>query len=205
MLSMPDCIRELSRPKTRCESFQPLSHSTADFHSKDNRRAFKESMLPILASAIQDLDLTADRPPEIEHPLVLEATEETPAALKASEVLMKSQVLIASYDVLKETHPSAPSTTQMVNTFNKDKEETMKAFQAAKKMTMNQLKMRLADKMGETSERFVLTDDEHHLARRIMKGGKGQGQSPGKASGAGLGPLLYDFGKVVGKMQNLVQ
>lgn len=177
----------------------------ANSDSDDKCKAFKESMLPVLASAILNLDLRSDPQPDFDVPMVLEAIEETSAALKASEVLMKSQVLIASYDILKETHPPAPSTTQMVNTFARDKEETMKAFQAAKKLTMNQLKMKLANKMGEDTEPFVLTDDEHHLARRIMHRGKGQAQGSRETSGVGIGPLLYDFGKVMDKMQNLVQ
>lgn len=162
-------------------------------------------MLPVLASAIQDLDFTRDPRPEIDLPMVLEATEETPATIKASEVLMKSQVLLASYDILKETHPAAPSTTPMETTFAKDKEETMKAFEAARKMTMNQLKVKLADKVEEVAEPFDLADDEYRLGRRIIGRGKSHGQSPRTTRGAGIGPLLYDFGKVVGKMQNLVQ
>jgi len=177
----------------------------ADPGSDEQRKAFKESMLPTLASAILNLDLRSDPQPDFHVPIVLEAVEETSAALKASEVLMKSQILIASYDVLKESHTTAPSTTQMVNTFARDKRETMKAFQAAKKLTMNQLKMKLANKMGEATEPFVMNDDEYHLARRIIHRGKGQAQGSKETSGVGIGPLLHDFGKVVGKMQDLVQ
>jgi len=160
-------------------------------------------MLPILATAIQNLELSSD-PPPIDLPIVLEATEDSPAALKASEVLIQSEVLIKSYELLKECHPAAPSTAQMANTFAKDREETMRAFQAARKLMLNQLKVKLASKMGEVAEPFVLTDDEHHLARRIIHRGKDREQSPRKTFGPGIGALLYDFEKVMAKMQNLV-
>jgi len=177
----------------------------ANITSNENRKAFLQSMLPVLASAIQNIDLDNDSASEFQRPMVFEAPDETPVALKASEVLINSKILLESYDTLRNTRPAVPSTIQMVNTFAKDKEETVRAFQAAKKITMNQLKMRLANKPGETPELFELTDDGHHLARGIMARGKVQGQLSRKVSDNSIGPLLYEFGKVVGKLQSLVR
>ena len=161
-------------------------------------------MLPILATGIQNLDLDGGSAPQIDLPMCFEKIESTPAAQEADEVLTKSQILLACYQTLEETQPAAPSTVQMRDVFSKDKEETMKAFQAARAMTLNQLSARLAEKAVHVTEGNQLTEDERQLARQVLKRGKGQDYSQVKTAGPGFGALMYNFGKVVGKMQNLV-
>lgn len=92
------------------------------------------------------------------------------------------------------------STSGVRETFETDRDETMKAFESAKKMTINQLQAGLADKTEDMRDRYNLDDDEYHLARKVLARGKG-----GKLNNTSMkiGSLLYDFGKIVGKLQNM--
>lgn len=161
-------------------------------------------MLPILATAIQNLGLDRGSLPQIDLPMRFEKIESTPTALHADNVLTQSQMLLACYKTLEEIQPADPSTVQMQKVFNEDIDETRKAFQAAKAVTMNQLTARLTKKHEPVPEGMQLTKVERHLGEKVLKYGKEQDQNRVKAAGPEFGALLYNFGKVVGKLQNLV-
>ena len=138
----------------------------------------------------------------IQLPLVPHPVEESPAIRKACEVVAYSETLLACYDTLREAPITTPDITKMKDVFDKDKAETIKAFETSKKMAINQLQAQLSDVAGGMRERFILDEGEVHLAKKIMYSTNVSGA--GETPGTGIGPLIHDLSKVVNKMQNLL-
>ncbi|KAK5106880.1 hypothetical protein LTS08_001003 [Lithohypha guttulata] len=167
------------------------------------QEAFKQAILPVLAGSLNHLDTTHDPTTPIHLPLFPQPVEQSPAIQKACEVVAYSETLLACYDILRESPLAIPDITKMKDVFEKDKAETIKAFEISKKMAINRLQAQLSDVAGGTRERFALDEGELHLAKKIIYGTNNT--SAGETAGAGIGSLMHDFGKVVSEMQNLLE
>lgn len=169
--------------------------------SGKRHNVFKTNMLPILTAALQDLDLqptsAEDGSGSLNHELV-----DGPFILRnAKYALGVSSELMACYKMVARIASVDSNASDTKSTFETDKNETMRAFESAKKMTINELQSRLANKTGEASPPFELDNREHHLARTVLSRGKGDDSSKQSTN---LGPLLYNVGKTIERMQNLV-
>lgn len=161
-------------------------------------------MLPVLASMVQDLDMSTENPVKVDLPLVLAPISATPAAAKASEVMAHCEHLLACYDTMLDESCAATDVTKLRDTFSRDKAETIKAFEASKKMVINQLQMWLEGRNGESKQQFALSDEEQHLAKKVMNHDKQLAENAEGAS-ARIGPLIHNLAKVVSKMQDLAE
>lgn len=161
-------------------------------------------MLPVLASVIQDLDLSTVSLTKVELPLVLEPISTTPVAAKASEVMAHCEQLLACYDSRLKQSCAASDVAKMRDTFSRDKDETIKAFEASKKLVINQLQVWLEGRNADAKQRFALSVEEQHLAKKIMDGDRQSGKNR-EGTSTRIGSLIYNFGKVVSKMQDLAE
>lgn len=159
-------------------------------------------MLPVLAVALQGLEFQSDKTSENGQVLTVNSEVELTILQEANDILDACSGLLDCYNTTAPIPPVESRTSDIRNTFETDKDETMRAFQSAKRVTINQLQAGIADKTEEPAEQFVLDDEEYHLARKVLAR-KGDTNSPVKGS-TKMGSLLYDFGKVVGKMQRIV-
>lgn len=187
--------------RTRCKTNISLIVAKLTQFSGENRSSFRSCMLPILDGALKDLSL---QPNMLSGEVVVITTKPKfePAALqKAKDAVNSCTELIACYKKAKSIPAITSSTSRVRDTFETDKGETMRAFESAKKMTINQLQAGFADKAEDARDRYDLDDNEQHLARKVLL--RGTGSSPVKIP-KNIGPLLYDFGKIVGKMQNMI-
>lgn len=80
------------RQKRKCQLSPARSTSVSTkLTSLNDRSVFKAAALPLPGFAVRDLDAEDERLEQVEWPMVLEGPEDTPAAFKASEVLLKSE------------------------------------------------------------------------------------------------------------------
>lgn len=162
-------------------------------------------MLPIIVSMIQDVDQSHDEIVQVELPLILKPIGESPAAHRASKVVESCQQLITCYDTLQKNLPEMTSLTQTRRTFERDKDETIKAFDACKKLAISKLHLQLVGKIRVPDKKFIMSREEEHLARKIMSRGTAQTSNAYEKDVGGIGLLISEFGKAVGKMQALTE
>lgn len=158
-------------------------------------------MLPILAVALQNLDVRPNETSETEQNLTIRADVDFTIFQEANEMLDACSGLLECYNTTASIPPIESRTSQIRETFQTDKNETMRAIQSAKRVTINQLQAGIADKTEEPAEHFDLDDEEYHLARKVLTR-RGSASSPAKGP-TKIGSLLYDFGKIVGRMRKM--
>lgn len=171
------------------------------WHSGERRGNFKAQMLPILALTLQDLNSPSNAALKAEEILTIKSEVDLTILQEATDILESCSGLITCYNTTASIPPIESRTSLTRKKFETDRDETMRAFESAKRVTINQLQSGIADKTEEPREQFDLNDEEWHLARKVLTCGK-RG-SPVKKSTT-MGALLYDFGKIVGKIQKMV-
>lgn len=175
-----------------------------DRTSENKCITFKHSILPVLESAMRDFNLDLSPQSKVGLPLKLEIMRTTNMVVQASLLLESCQVLIACYDELTEATAPASSIPKSRQQFAEDREGLGRAFHAAKKMTYNQIHVRMADKVGEVQEPCSLDEKDEGLARKVLSTGRAV-QGRDLSDGVGLGYLVRHFGKIVSDMQNLIE
>lgn len=174
-------------------------------HRVEDEQLFEQNMLGLLASLTTGLVLTPGEDMVLPGPLELEAPEPSAAMQKANELIKNCEALIKCYQSLCGTSDTMPPDSRIREVFLKDQQETKRAFEASKKMAINQLQARFADKTGQVEDRFTLDETEILLANRVMGYGKPDKHAEEDQEAEGMGTLLYGFGKVIGKMQALIE
>ena len=160
----------------------------------------------MLASLINGVDVNDQQQhAEKRGDITLGDIDDAPVFAKVSETLLRSEVLLKTYEGLCKAPDADRGGTATRIVFGKDKVQTLKAFEASKKMIINDLQAKLADKTGEVGDTHALNEQELHLARKILGRTKTQVQPDRAEDGTGIGLLIHDFGKMVGRLQSLIE
>lgn len=158
-------------------------------------------MIPPLAMLFKDLDLNKEA--EIKLPFEIENMKTSSAEKRACRVISDCEALIEVYDNLCELPSGDHPVCKARDVFTRDKAEVVKAFGAAKKLTINRLQAELHESKDEMHDKFELGQEELRIAQRIVD--QNQSEVPRRQDGCGgIGSMLYAFDKIVGGLQDLV-
>lgn len=157
-------------------------------------------MLPILTGALTESTPESEAATHGKEVLSVEYQLESTLLRDAISTVNSCSELIACYRKALAIPLMTSTTLPIRTTLEGDRDETMRAFGSAKKMTINRLQAGLADKIDDLPDEYVLSDDEYHLARKVLVHEKG---STAAEDVSNIGTLLHDFGKVMGRLQDV--
>lgn len=163
-------------------------------------------MLPVLVQAIDDSKQDVDADLVIEQPIMLRAPQDTSVALEATDILIKCELLMACYHALCiSSARGAPSSEKIKAVFSTDRNEVDRAFQAAQILSRHRLRMRLNNGSNDMVAQSTMTEEQHHLARKILNKSKYPREQRSSHTGQGMSTILHEFGQLMGDLQSLTR
>ena len=190
--------------RIRCTSTDDL-RTLANVDSLQTRSDFQAAILPIIAQAMDDEKGEIDEELTLETPIVLRPPQDTPVALEATSVLRNCEILMACYNSLCASAEELPTNDKVKDIFAADRQQVIRAFEAAQTMSQNRLKVKLNRGSGATIQQIAMTDEQQNLARKILNRSKRVKDQQAVVSDSGVNTLLHDFGEIIGDLQQMAR
>lgn len=159
--------------------------------------------MPVLSAALQDLHLEPTQEPAIQLPLQIEIVHTTKIVTEASHLLKSCQTVLACYEELVEAGPTPSSTVKLKETFTKDKRALEIGLSGARKIVANHIQSQIWNGRGDFQGRPNINEEEKNFGQKVLKKSSTT-QDRSSKRGIVLGDVCHDLGKVMGRMQHVV-
>lgn len=174
-------------------------------------------MVPLLHVALSSFDTheeadntgTADDvKPETDLLLTKPNLDECAIATGVSGLILDCEALISCYDTLDVGPQYSPRVPEMRLSFEREKEEMLRALQAVQRIAGVELASKLSGGFDRVDKDKVLAGEEQRLANELISkvnDARGQGRVQDHSNGSGWGVLAAGLVRAVGEMQRLLE